>query len=283
MESIEDTNYVKVNGATVEMHPDYSKMSNYTSEMFERLNAHIAAMSFVDEGLEYKAGDFKFRICEAEKKCTGKEDCDCKDCKKKRGEDCEDEECKENAVEIYRNGTLMESFNDSASFLKYCDSLSRMIPGTQAASQFMSICGAISEVFESFDNVVVLNNVRVFKNSNKTTAAVIESAENVISIAQGHVKDSNFMVEALQNVQDYCGVDLRVIYESRINEDMKKGNPEQYAAIQEELQKTKDAQAAIRYKKIEQLSEQLKDDPAAIAVLNTLSKELRMLDENGDN
>ena len=87
------------------------------------------------------------------------------------------------------------------------------------------------------------------------------------------------MVEALENVEKNCGTDVKVIYENRINEDMKKGNPEQYAAINEELKKTKNAQAEIRYRKIEQLSEAMKTNPAAIAVLNKLAKELRMLDE----
>ena len=145
--------------------------------------------------------------------------------------------------------------------------------------QSFTIAGAISEVLESCEDIASVDIARGFNCTNGTKAFIIEAKDNVISVANGVERDAAFMVEALENVKENCGIDANVIYEQRINEDMKNGNPEQYAAINEELQKTKDAQAEIRYRKIEQLAESLKNDPAAIAVLNSITKELRMLEE----
>ena len=175
-----------------------------------------------------------------------------------------------------KGDTVLSVFENSNDFLKYCDTYSHAIVNGR---QFMTIAGAVAEVFENADDITFLDKIREFNCSNGTKAVIIEAKNNIISIANGNVADCKFMVEALENVEKNCGTDVKVIYEERINEDLKKGNPEQYAAIQEELQKTKDAQAEIRYRKIEQLSEALKTNPAAIAVLNTLAKELRLLEE----
>ena len=63
-------------------------------------------------------------------------------------------------------------------------------------------------------------------------------------------------------------LDVKNIYESRIVADMKKERPDDVAQIEEQLEKEN------RLKKIQQLAESLKNDPAAIALLNTLAQEL---------
>lgn len=217
---------------------------------FQKINAHLESFKQVGEALEYTFAGITFSICED-----------------KNGND---------TLTLKKDDKELGVFENSSEFLKYCDTYSRAVMNGR---QFMSVAGAVGEVFEHSAGITVLDNVRMFNCSNGSKAIVIEAKDNVLSVANGVTADCKFMVEALENVEKNCGTDIKVIYEDRINEDLKKGNPEQYAAIQEELQKTKDAQAEIRYRKIEQLSESLKDNPAAIAVLNTLSKELRMLEE----
>ena len=76
------------------------------------------------------------------------------------------------------------------------------------------------------------------------------------------------MVEALKLMESTTKLDVKNIYESRIVADMKKERPDDVAQIEEQLEKEN------RLKKIQQLAESLKNDPAAIALLNTLAQEL---------
>lgn len=218
-------------------------------EKFVRINAHLSQFTQANESIEYKFGEYKFSINEGK-------------------------------LTLTKGDKQLEVFESSTDFLKYCDQLSRVMPFNQR--QFMVISGAVAEVLEAYDDILSIDCARVYKNTNGTVSAIIEAKDNVIAIANGEVVDAPFMVEALDAVKKNCGVDLKVVYESRINEDVKKGNPEEYAAIQEELQRSKDAQAEIRYQKIERLAEAYKDDPATIAVLNRLSKELRILEEGSE-
>lgn len=242
---------ISVNGKAYAINENVVKPTECNDAEFIKINNHLSAFRQVGEGIEYKFNDLTFSIYENNEK-----------------------EAPE--LSIKKNDKILSVFENSTDFLKYCDMYSRAIINGQ---QFMTIAGAVSEVFEHADNITFLDNVREFNCSNGTKAVIIEAKDNVISIANGNAIDCNFMIEALENVEKNCGTDVKVIYETRINDDLKKGNPEQYKAIQEELKKTKDAQAEIRYRKIEQLSEALKNNPAAIAVLNTLAKELRMLEE----
>ena len=76
------------------------------------------------------------------------------------------------------------------------------------------------------------------------------------------------MVEALKLMESTTKIDVKNIYESRIVADMKKERPDDVAQIEEQLEKEN------RLKKIQQLAESLKNDPAAIALLNTIAQEL---------
>jgi uncharacterized protein (UPF0210 family) len=87
------------------------------------------------------------------------------------------------------------------------------------------------------------------------------------------------MVEALNNVIKVTGIDLKGIYENRINEDCKKADPEKYQEIKEQLEADKEAAFALRRKKIALLAEQYKNDPVKITLLNKAAKELAMLEK----
>jgi hypothetical protein len=92
-------------------------------------------------------------------------------------------------------------------------------------------------------------------------------------------ENSDYMVEALNNVVKVAGVDLKSMYEDRINEDMKKLDPEAQQ-IKEQLEANKEAQYAIRKKKIAMLAEQFKNDSVRLALLNKVAKDLRILEES---
>lgn len=237
---------VMLGGKTYAINENEVRPVEYVNDaLFNKMNAHLSAFTMVGEAITYKFGNVVFTI-------------------------------NEDKLTMTNNGNEVGVFENTSEFIKYCDMLSRTMPNQR---QFMTIAGAVSEVFEHADGITCVDIAREFNCTNGTKALVIEGKDNVISVANGVVKNAKFMIEALENIEQNCGTDVKVVYESRINEDVKLGNPEQYKAIQEELQRTQDAQAEIRYRKIEQLAESLKNNPAAIAVLNTLTKELRMLEE----
>lgn len=250
---VNNENIIMVEGKVYSVTENIVKEAECADETFNKVNTHLSMFKQVGEAIEYSFNGLTFSINENE---TGKP-----------------------ALTLKKGDKTLQVFENTTDFLQYCDTYSRAVINGR---QFMTIAGAVSEVFENAENIIALDNVRVFNCSNGSKAVVLEAADNVMSVANGVVADCEFMVEALANIEKNCGTDVKVIYEHRINEDLKKGNPEQYAAIKEELKATKNAQAEIRYRKIEQLSEALKTNPAAIAVLNTLAKELRMLEENKD-
>ena len=235
-----------IGGKAYRINENHVEETECNDVTFNRVNAHLTAFKQVGEAIEYKYGDITFSI-------------------------------NEDKLTVNKGESVLGVFESNIDFLKFADTYSRAIVNGR---QFMTIAGAVGEVFENCEGISIIDMARQFNCTNGTSGYIIEAKDNVISVANGNKNDSVFMIDALQNINENCGIDVKVIYESRINEDMKKGNPEQYAAINEELQKTKDAQAEIRYRKIEQLAESLKDNPAAIAVLNSVTKELRMLDES---
>jgi 2C-methyl-D-erythritol 2,4-cyclodiphosphate synthase len=85
------------------------------------------------------------------------------------------------------------------------------------------------------------------------------------------------VVEALNQVIKLTGVDLKSMYEDRIDEDCKKQDPEA-EQIREQLEANKEAQFAVRKKKIALLAEQYKNDPVRLALLNKVAKDLKALE-----
>ena len=114
--------------------------------------------------------------------------------------------------------------------------------------------------------------------------AIIEAKDNVNLTVIRNVKQGagsytyDYMVEALNNVIKLTGIDLKQMFEERINDDMKKLDP-QAQEIKEQLEANKEAQYDIRKKKIAMLAEKFKNDPVRIALLNKVAKDLAILEK----
>jgi len=177
---------------------------------------------------------------------------------------------------------INEKFENSVKFREYCDTISRTM-GMNEKLNFLNITNAISEVFENMNNVVVLDCTKIL-STNGNILAITEAKDNVNltvfrSIHNGtSTKNYDFMIEALKDTLKITGVDLKHIYEERIDEDCKKENPEEYQKIQEELKESKKAVMEARKKKIAMLAEKYKNDPARIALLNKTARELAILE-----
>ena len=70
---------------------------------------------------------------------------------------------------------------------------------------------------------------------------------------------------------------MKSLFENRIVEDCKRETPEDVKNIEEELKATQEAVNEVRRQKIEKLAESFKNDPAKIAILNNLARELSLI------
>ena len=149
---------------------------------------------------------------------------------------------------------------------------------------WMRTTSAIAEVFECNDAITALDNVNVLQTSTGSVCTIVEGNNVVLTVnrslnAGTSSKSYDFMVEALNNVIKVTGIDLKNLYEARIDEDCKKADPEKYQEIKEQLAADKEAAFAARRKKIAMLAEQFKNDPVKITLLNKAAKELAMLEQ----
>ena len=194
----------------------------------------------------------------------------------------------ENGLTFTRQGLgkdINEHFDTVIAFQEYCNTISKIMPMNEKLA-FMNLTGSISEVFESIHNIVSLDHVKVLTTNNNTVCAIIEAKDNVNLTVYRNVKQGtgsytyDYMVEALNQVIKLTGIDLKNMFEDRINEDMKKLDP-QAQEIKEQLEANKEAQYDIRKKKIAMLAEQFKNDPIKIALLNKVAKDLAILEKQG--
>lgn len=185
---------------------------------------------------------------------------------------------------VFTKGQITEKFNDAPSFRQYCDTVSKPMMMNEKLN-WMKITSAIADVFENAENICALDNVNVLATNNNTICTIIEAANNVhVTVnrslnAGTSSKDYDFMVEALNDVIKVSGIDLKNMYESRIDEDCKKADPEKYKEIKEQLEADKEAAFAARRKKIAALAEAYKNDPVKITLLNKAAKDLAMLEK----
>lgn len=196
-------------------------------------------------------------------------------------------EINENDTESYisftDNKNINEKFNSILSFKEYCDTYSRSLMVNEKLN-FMKITSALAEVYENSDNIMILDNVKIVESANGSLSAIIEAENNVNltifkSINYGASSNNyEYVAEALKNLTKVSGIDLKSMYEDRINEDVKKANPSEYKNIQEELQSSKDAKMELRKKKIAMLAEAHKNEPAILAVLNKAARDLALLE-----
>jgi len=190
----------------------------------------------------------------------------------------------ENELTFTRGSKINEKFETASKFLEYANTFSKMLSINEKI-QFMNTCNSIAKVFENMENIVVLNNVKVLNTAANTTLAIVEGKENVNvtvfhSVNAGTSSNNyEFMAEALNNVLKVSGIDLKSMYEERINEDCKKMETPEAKAIREQLEANKEAQYDVRKKKIAMLAEQYKNDPVKIALLNKVAKDLAILEK----
>lgn len=183
----------------------------------------------------------------------------------------------------FTKGDIKETFATAPEFRQYCDTVSKPMSMNEKLN-WMNATSAIAEVFEANENITALDNVNVLQTTTGNVCTIIEGANVVLTVnrslnAGTSSKSYDFMVEALNNVIKVTGIDLKNMYEARIDEDCKKADPEKYEEIKEQLAADKEAAFAARRKKIAMLAEQFKNDPVKITLLNKAAKELAMLEK----
>ena len=193
-------------------------------------------------------------------------------------------ESEDNAtLEFTKGSKINETFETPETFNEYCNTISRTMMMNEKLT-FMNVTNAISQVFEAMDHVFVMDCANVLKTSTGVVCTIVEAKDNVTMAVNNSVhagiysKDFDYMIEALKEVTKVSGIDLKYLYEDRINEDVKKQNPDEYQVIQEELTKAKEEQMIARKKKIAMLAEANKNNPAIIAVLNKAARDLALLE-----
>jgi hypothetical protein len=257
----EGARYFNVNGKTFKISEGLVSDAVCDDVTFKRINMLLEAFTIADNKMvyEWNAGVKKYTVTIFEN---------------------EEKSC----ITFSNNKELNETFEDITSFNEFCDNLSRTMVMNEKLN-FMKITSAIAEVYAVSESVMVLDNVKLLESANGSTCAIIEAENNVNltvfkSINFGSSSQNyEYVAEALKQVTRVSGIDLKVMYENRINEDVKKSNPEEYNNIQEELNASKEAQMDIRKKKIAMLAEQYKNDPVRLALLNKVAKDLKSLEK----
>lgn len=192
----------------------------------------------------------------------------------------------EDSISFVKGSNVNEKFSTSAQFMDYANMLTRVMP-TNEKVNFMNFASLITEMYDNYNNVCILDNVKFMRASNGTVLAIVEGKDNVNltvfhSVNAGSSSTNyDYVVEALNNVIKLTGIDLKAMYEDRISEDCKKMESDEDKSIREELEASKEAQYDIRKKKIAMLAEKYKNDPVKIALLNKTAKDLAIL-ENKD-
>lgn len=231
---------------------------NSNDETFNRMNSLLPNFKVVDESLEYVwAPDFgtpfTFTIIEG-------------------------------AIKVSRGEQINEEFKSSLDFKSFCDKLNVALIGN-AKNTLMSIAENLSFVYENYDNVVEIDNAKILETLDGQVMTIVEAEDNVNLTVNKSFNSAigsynyEYVYEALDQIQKTTGVNLCTNYEHRINEDMKKADPNSYQSIKEQLEANKDAKIEMRRKKIEQLSETYKNDPTKIALLSIVARELASLEK----
>lgn len=256
----ENAKYINVLSKTYKIADDKVIEAVCDDVKFNRINMLLEAFKTVDTQLVYEYANgrntYTFTIYESDEKSMINISC----------------------------GDINESFETPVAFSEYCDTLSRTMMMNEKL-QFMTITSAVNEVFEASDNVMLLDNVKIVESANGSTSAILEAKDNVNltvfkSINFGSsCRSYDYVAEALKDLTKVSGIDIKHLYENRINEDVKKQDPEGYKNIQEELAASKEAKMELRKKKIAMLAEANKNNPAILAVLNKAARDLAMLED----
>ena len=218
--------------------------------LFNKMNNYIHDMQLVGENLEY--GYYTGMTNGNQHKFTISED------------------------KIYfTNGKITESFTSVNKFREfvYSDSFAKAL-NMNEARRFAQIGSAIAEVFENMSDVCVLDNVKLFNCNNGATVAVIES-DTMVNVtlfnSYGHVNESNnynSMKDAVVEMKNNYSLDVEDLFTKRIANDIKENK-------QKKVDYSDDVN--IRLLKIAELTEQFKDDPVKLMILNEMAKELNKM------
>lgn len=178
---------------------------------------------------------------------------------------------------------INETFTGRTEFQEYCNNLSKVLPMNEKM-HLMKVSYAIADIFENNENIMLIDNCKLLESMNGTKCAIVEGKDNVnltvfTSVHSGSfTKNYDYMAEALNDVVKVSGIDLKSMFEERIDADCKKMTTEE-KELKEQLEANKEAQYAIRRKKIAMLAEQHKNDPVRLALLNKVAKDLAMLEK----
>ena len=237
---------VNVNGKVFRISENKVEETTCEDADFNKINAHLANMKLVGESLiytyrpAYLANENKFTVTESNIEFT--------------------------------NGKVNESFTSADRFKEYCDTFTRTMINPNESRQFMMIAGAIAEVFEAMDRIGTIDNAKLFNCANGATVAVIESAGDInvtLYNSYGNVNETNnysVIKEALNSMKSNYGLNLENLYVKRIAEDATKSN----TPVVDDFDNIN-----IRLNKINELTEQFKDDPEKLLILNELTKKLK--------
>jgi hypothetical protein len=180
-------------------------------------------------------------------------------------------------------GNKSEEFDSVVKFNEHANMISKVMPINEKMN-FMNIVTNIAQVFENINNIVVLDCTKLITTSTGTVCAITEAENNVnLTVFRSYnagtsCNNYEYVSEALKNVTKIAGLDLRHLYENRINEDCKKQNPSEVEEIEKQLQEAKEVKLEARKRQIAMLAEKHKNDPAKITLLNSLARELSLLD-----
>lgn len=237
---------VNVNGKVFRISENKVEETTCEDADFNKINAHLANMKLVGESLiytyrpAYLANENKFTVTESNIEFT--------------------------------NGKVNESFTSADRFKEYCDTFTRTMINPNESRQFMMIAGAIAEVFEAMDRIGTIDNAKLFNCANGATVAVIESAGDInvtLYNSYGNVNETNnysVIKEAINSMKSNYGLNLENLYVKRIAEDATKSN----TPVVDDFDNIN-----IRLNKINELTEQFKDDPEKLLILNELTKKLK--------
>ena len=148
----------------------------------------------------------------------------------------------------------------------------------------MNIANNVAAVQEAFSNICEIDCAKVLECADGSVANIVEGKDNIdltwvrSSQCKPQTVDEKFMSECCKDIRTMTGVNLTNVYENRINEELKIQNPDEYHNIQEELREAKNQKIEERRNKIQMLAEQFKHDPAKLALLSTISKDLAILE-----
>lgn len=175
----------------------------------------------------------------------------------------------------FTNGNISESFTDVQKFREFVfsDAFAKAL-NMNEARKFAQIGSAIAEVFENMSDVCILDNVKLFNCANGATVSVIESKNQVnvtLFNSYGRVNESkNYgsMKDAIVEMHNNYNLDVEDLFTARISADIKEGK-------QKKVDYSDDVN--IRLLKIAELTEQFKDDPIKLMILDEMAKELNKM------